>query len=355
MPDVKFTIDGKQLTAPAGTLRIEACKTAVCLYAFTLYAGLALAAPATPIQNALGFNVKPAEFGLFHPYESDSFTTINAAFSPDGKTVYFSKSQPGWTGLTIFQSHREGSSWSNPEVAAFSGIYKDTDPAVTPDGKAVIFASMRDAQGHASKNYSLFRASLEPTNASTVTPLNPAINDGSSVLYPSIAKDGTLYFMRSAGKTARIHKAELKNGDYLSSQEIKLPGDTDTVFDSDPTIAPDQSFIVFASNRPDSLGSNDLYLAFRHGQDWCTPIHLDAPINSPAPELATGLSPDGRTLYFATARSIVQQPREHRATAASFRSDSTNYQNGTMRTYQVDLGPWLDQHRSESETCKTSS
>ena len=28
MADVKFTVDGKQLTAPAGTLLLEACKSA---------------------------------------------------------------------------------------------------------------------------------------------------------------------------------------------------------------------------------------------------------------------------------------------------------------------------------------
>src|ERR1700753_388929 len=41
MPDVKFTVDGKQLTAPAGTLLIEACKAAgIEIPAFCYYPGL---------------------------------------------------------------------------------------------------------------------------------------------------------------------------------------------------------------------------------------------------------------------------------------------------------------------------
>jgi NADH-quinone oxidoreductase subunit G len=45
MPDVKFTVDGKQLTAPAGTLLIEACKTAgIEVPAFCYYPGLSLQA-----------------------------------------------------------------------------------------------------------------------------------------------------------------------------------------------------------------------------------------------------------------------------------------------------------------------
>ena len=45
MPDVTFTVDGKQITAPAGTLLIEACKTAgIEIPAFCYYPGLSLQA-----------------------------------------------------------------------------------------------------------------------------------------------------------------------------------------------------------------------------------------------------------------------------------------------------------------------
>jgi NADH-quinone oxidoreductase subunit G len=45
MPDVTFTVDGKKLTAPAGTLLIDACKTAgIEIPAFCYYPGLSLQA-----------------------------------------------------------------------------------------------------------------------------------------------------------------------------------------------------------------------------------------------------------------------------------------------------------------------
>src|SRR5450432_384508 len=45
MPDVTFTVDGKKLTAPAGTLLIEACrKTGIEIPAFCYYPGLSLQA-----------------------------------------------------------------------------------------------------------------------------------------------------------------------------------------------------------------------------------------------------------------------------------------------------------------------
>ena len=45
MPDVTFTVDGQKLTAPAGTLLIEACKSAgIEIPAFCYYPGLSLQA-----------------------------------------------------------------------------------------------------------------------------------------------------------------------------------------------------------------------------------------------------------------------------------------------------------------------
>jgi Tol biopolymer transport system component len=302
-------------------------------------------------QSASTITVKPVSFGLFHPLDIDPFITINAAFSPDGNTVYYSKSHAGWAGLTIFESHLVNGRWSEPEVSPFSGIFRDTDPFVAPDGKSIVFASMRDAQGHASKTYSLFRVSLDSGAAKPAESLGSAINDGSTALYPSVARDGTIYFMRSVNKTAKIARSEFKDGAYSKTELLDIPGDSATVFDSDPTIAPDQSFVVFASNRPDSLGSNDLYVSFHREQEWCAPIHLDAPVNSPGPELATGLSPDGRTLYFASSRNILEQPRQKRASASDFRAEGDIYENGTVRTYQADLGPWLDSHRPDANSC----
>ena len=45
MPDVTFTVDGKKLTAPGGTLLIDACKSAgIEVPAFCYYPGLSLQA-----------------------------------------------------------------------------------------------------------------------------------------------------------------------------------------------------------------------------------------------------------------------------------------------------------------------
>jgi len=61
------------------------------------------------------------------------------AFTPDGETLYVTRQH------TILVSHRRGDTWSEPEVAPFSGRWGDAEPAIAPDGSFLIFASNRPA------------------------------------------------------------------------------------------------------------------------------------------------------------------------------------------------------------------
>src|ERR1700682_6280163 len=58
------------------------------------------------------------------------------AFTPDGKTVYFSRSSVA--GSTILVSHKVRDAWSTPQVAAFSGQWSDMEPTMAPGGAFMI-------------------------------------------------------------------------------------------------------------------------------------------------------------------------------------------------------------------------
>src|SRR5690606_40872468 len=55
-------------------------------------------------------------------------------------------------------------------------------------------------------------------------------------------------------------------------------------------------------NRPDGLGSCDIYVARREGDRWSSPHNLGTPINSSGWEAQPSLAADGRTLYFVSNR-----------------------------------------------------
>jgi hypothetical protein len=62
-------------------------------------------------------------------------------FSPDGNTLFFTRSAAHWT--VIVESHIVDGHWSRPVVAPFSGEWPDSSPAMSPDGSYIVFQSTR--------------------------------------------------------------------------------------------------------------------------------------------------------------------------------------------------------------------
>ena len=62
-------------------------------------------------------------------------------FTPDGKTVYFFRSNGADYDLMV--SRFNGKRWSEPQIAPFSGQWRDLEPALSPDGSFMVFASGR--------------------------------------------------------------------------------------------------------------------------------------------------------------------------------------------------------------------
>ncbi|MCS7027377.1 MAG: OmpA family protein [Bacteroidia bacterium] len=72
--------------------------------------------------------------------------------------------------------------------------------------------------------------------------------------------------------------------------------------DNHIVIAPDESFILFASNRPDKNtaagGSTDIFMARRvTGVKYANPVRLPPPVNTNGYDIPLCLMPDGKTLY----------------------------------------------------------
>lgn len=108
--------------------------------------------------------------------------------------------------------------------------------------------------------------------------------------------------------------------------------------DIDPTIAADESFIVFSSRDRGGEGQGDLFVSFRYATGiWTTPKNLGTPVNSSFSEIATGLSPDNRTLYFASNRIDAPLPRPARITYDQLENELHAIENGLMKIYEVNI------------------
>src|SRR6266571_1199734 len=77
-----------------------------------------------------------------------------------------------------------------------------------------------------------------------------------------------------------------------------------SALDGNAGLSPDGLTLYFVSARPGGLGNNDIWVSHRQCVpcDWEAPVNLGAPINSDAAEGAPTLSEDGRLLFFFSAR-----------------------------------------------------
>ena len=69
-------------------------------------------------------------------------------------------------------------------------------------------------------------------------------------------------------------------------------------------MAPDESYLIFTSNRPGGFGMHDLWITFRQNDgSGSEPLNMGPEINSSGEDGGPTLSTDSRYLFFTTQRS----------------------------------------------------
>ncbi len=320
-------------------VRMRATAFSACLLSVAGLAGNHLSAQTpTPIAHTTLSppGAVPSLFGK--GIISTSSDEWNTSFSPDGRTVFFSRGR-FWT---IMTSTRAGASWSAPEVASFSGKWLDTDPFVSPDGRRVYFVSNRpldDNPATAPLPYFSIWYVERAGGGNWSQPINVGtpINGNGSAWFPSVTSDGTLYFhaRREGGKGGSDIYYSRRMGDHYTEP---VPVDFNTAAsEQEPYVAPDESYMIFVSDRAGGFGSSDLYISIRRDGHWGTPMNLGEQINTYATEMAPSVSADGTTLYFTGTRRPFRDVRPSRVNAAAFARELTGYENGSLKMYSIAL------------------
>lgn len=281
-----------------------------------------------------------------------------ATFAPDGRTVYFFRSNG--EDYDIMVSRLDGAHWSSPRIASFSGHWRDLEPAMAQDGSYLIFASSRpiDRSGkpidghwggklHVGRGGHLWRVNREGSGWSRPVLLPETVNRWDSTFSPAVARDGSVYFMAATGKQGhfQLYCAEFRDGAYQPAH--LLPFSAGEWGGVDPAVAPDQSFIVFASNRPPTpANGSDVFIAFRDGAGrWSEPVDLRPVIHNTDGVDELRLGPDGHTLYFTSGQVVPPAYPKSLADSERGLQQMQAWNNGKDNIWRVDLGPWLLSHR----------
>jgi Tol biopolymer transport system component len=229
---------------------------------------------------------------------------MNAAFSPNGEEFYYSIADPFQNFNAIIIMRAKNGIWSAPQVASFSGKYSDFDPVFSPNGKKLFFISRRpvDSKNQPNNDTDIWMIEWNKTSEAEPVRLPAPINSDSDEYYASASSIGTIYFTstREGGKGAWDIYCAKPIGEKFDAIENLEDTINSKYNEHDPFIAPDESYIIFTSNRPGGYGRGDLYISFRNTDgSWSMARNLGKDINTSDYEYCPSVSPDGKYFFFS--------------------------------------------------------
>lgn len=241
-----------------------------------------------------------------------------AVFAEDGCRLFYQLR--GAPVSVIVEMSATGDGWTAPEVAPFSGRYF-AEFGVSPDGQTIVLTSDRPLAGGGAPDdeFHAYRV-VRLDDGSWSGPEHLGENlDG--IGHPSIAENGNLYFFRyhqpglGVGK-ADLYVSELGSGGYGPPVNLGIAVNSES-YDVDPYIAPDESYIIFASDRK----PGGLYISFRLDDGgWTESRHMGRDLAA-GDSICPWVTPDGGTLFFTsnrtTARGVPDSPLSYREKRAA--------------------------------------
>ncbi|MBI9036742.1 MAG: PD40 domain-containing protein [Bacteroidales bacterium] len=254
---------------------------------------------------------------------STGMTEINACFSPDYTEFLFSVIMPG-NNFVIMSMTYNGQQWSAPEVASFSGEYSEADPFITADGRYLYYVSKRpiDSLQAPKTDWDIWR--VEKINGEWVKPehLDSDINSNADDIYPSLTKDGTLYFSsgRGGGNNRDIYFAK-SNGNSFEPC-VKLSETINKYWEGDIFISPDEDYMIFRTYGRDT--GSGLYITFNSDGEWSIPQNMGKEINKTGAELCPMVDPDGKYFFFSSRHIIAKEKSSEKLTYQKIKDEFVN-------------------------------
>jgi Tol biopolymer transport system component len=233
----------------------------------------------------------PKEFAPGVISTGNGFST---AFEKDSHKVYFIKSSDEYKQVQkLYHSILVNGRWSTPVLDSFSEISNFiTTPFISNDGNTMLFA--------ANLNKMDLYISYKINNKWSYPVKLPGNVNSTEYheYFGTLSNNKTLYFASDKGLGGGdIYFARYSNGKWENPTPIV---DLNTeLAESNPLIAPDESFLVFMAKRPEGFGDYDLYVSYNENGKWSKPLNLGPNINTGVKDYQPAFSPDGKFLFFS--------------------------------------------------------
>ena len=240
--------------------------------------------------------------------------------SPDGLSLYFASNRPGGKGgLDIWVARRSSTTapFGAPENLGEPVNSAADDFCPTPVGKRGLFFVSREALPGACGQGDIYFthrqgsgiwAEPERLLCAPAGPNSSLDEQGPSWVDVSGKLRGKklLYFSRSSVTPSipgEIYVSERQNGARFGPATPVTELNDATANDIQPNVRADGLEVVFSSNRPGTVGAQDVWVATRGalGDSWSAPVNIGPEVNTTAAETRPSLSRDGAQLLFGRA------------------------------------------------------
>lgn len=233
---------------------------------------------------------------------------FGATFSRDRREFFYGVEINGKAETRIMRF--ENGKWSLPAKILVHDKYSFNDPFLSPDEQRLYFISDRPMNGTGpKKDYDIWYVQRQGKTWSEPVNAGSDINSTANEYYMSFTKGGKMFFSSNVNGGQRknnydIYSSVFRNGKFEKKVAAGAGVNTEH-YEADVFVAPDESYLVFAANRPGGLGSGDLYVSFRKADGtWSESKSLGNDINTDTDDFCPFVSPDGKYLFFASRGDI---------------------------------------------------
>jgi hypothetical protein len=248
------------------------------------------------------------------PNVNSSANELYTSISSDGLSLFIISTRSGGLGGTdIWVTTREttNENWGTPENLGptVNSTGGDGGVSISSDGLSLYFSSMRSS-GYGDGDLWVTRRDTIHSEWGTPENLGPTVNSSADQCYPSISSDElALYFSSNRGggvggydiwvtKRETIH-------DPWGTPENLGPTVNSSAAEAQTGISSDGRMLFFVTERSGGYGQIDIWVTSRATTDdpWGEPVNLGSTINSSGFEEYPSVSADGSTLFFRYGQS----------------------------------------------------
>ncbi len=234
---------------------------------------------------------------MFAPgFVSTDAHEFSCTFSPDGNEFYFARAFGKFRKKYVMVTKNVNGSWTEPEKCLTQFNNENFEPHITHDGQKMFFMGFNTSGGGPHPIIDLYYVERKDSAWGEPKRMEKPFNPGKS-MFASTTMEGIIY--TSDAEKMGIARSLPVNGEYQDYEDLGAPISIKG-FNAYPFIAPDESYLIFVSDRLGREKGLRLFVTFNVNGTWSEPREVPVGIPGGTP----CVSPDGKYLFFVADRPI---------------------------------------------------